>query len=89
MAHVRAQQALGQPLAWDHFYAHLDHALQYGFDHQAGGLYNLGIGTNSAAHDRVKVWWSQAEMLAALTVSLQHQQRECGCGGAEAAGAVP
>ncbi len=71
---LRAQQALDQPLAWDHFYAHLDHALQYGYDHEVGGLYNLGR-DNQRAHDRGKVWWSQAELLAALTVSLQHQRR--------------
>lgn len=71
---VRAQQALGEVPDWEHFYAHLDHALKNGFDHQAGGLFNLGVG-DQPAWDRGKVWWSQAEMLAALTVSIQHQRR--------------
>ena len=71
---VRRQQALDQPPAWDHFYAYLDHALKYGFDHSAGGLYNKGF-DDQAAVDREKVWWTQAELMAALTVSLQHQHR--------------
>jgi mannobiose 2-epimerase len=71
---VRAQQALGEAPDWDHFHAHLDHALKNGFDHQTGGLFNLGVG-DQPARDRGKVWWSQAEMLAALTVSIQHQRR--------------
>ena len=52
----------------------LDHALKYGFDHERGGLYNKGL-DNQPAFDREKVWWSQAELMAALSVSLQHQQR--------------
>ncbi len=71
---LRAQQALDEPLAWEHFYTHLDHALKYGFDHAQGGLYNKGF-DNQMAVDREKVWWSQAELLAALTVSLQHERR--------------
>ena len=65
---------MGEPLAWEHFYAHLDHALKNGYDDQAGGLYNQGMG-DEPARDQGKVWWSQAEMMAALTVSLQHQRR--------------
>ncbi len=72
---LRAQQALEEPLSWDHFYAHLDHALQYGFDHSAGGMYNKGF-EDQPAVDREKVWWTQAELLAALAVSLRHQRRE-------------
>lgn len=71
---LRAEQALGEPESWDHFYAHLDHALKYGFDHQEGGLYNKGL-DNQPALDREKVWWSQAELLAALSIALQHQER--------------
>ncbi len=71
---LRAQQALAEPLSWQHFYAHLDHALKNGFDHTAGGLYNKGFGDQPAV-DREKVWWTQAELLAALSVSLQHESR--------------
>jgi mannobiose 2-epimerase len=71
---LRAEQALDQPPSWDHFYALLDHALKYGFDHERGGLYNMGL-DNRPAFDLEKVWWSQAELMAALSVSLQHQQR--------------
>ncbi len=34
---IRAQKVLGAPPAWDHFYAHLNHALKYGYDHERGG----------------------------------------------------
>ncbi len=53
---------------------YLDHALKYGFDHEQGGLYNKGL-DNRPAFDLEKVWWSQAELMAALSVSLQHQPR--------------
>ena len=72
---LRAQKALAVPLAWTHFYAHLNHALRNGFDQNAGGLYNKGI-NDQPATDLEKVWWSQAELMAALTVSLQHERRE-------------
>ncbi len=72
---LHAERALDQPLSWPHFYAHVDHALQYGFDQQDGGLYNKGLG-NEPAFDREKVWWAQAELIAALTTGLQHQHRE-------------
>jgi mannobiose 2-epimerase len=69
---VRAQRALGQTPAWDHFSALLEHALAHGFDRERGGLYSRGI-QDLAATDTDKVWWAQAEMLAALTVSLHHE----------------
>ncbi len=69
---VRAQQTLGRKPSWAHFQAHLDHALKYGFDHQLGGLYNRGF-ENQPATDTAKVWWVQAEMLAALTDALTHR----------------
>lgn len=68
---VHAQKTLQRKPAWPHFYAHLDHALQFGFDHQLGGLYNRGVGRQPAT-DTIKVWWVQAEMLAALTDALAH-----------------
>jgi mannobiose 2-epimerase len=63
---IRAQQVLRQKPAWDHFQAHLDHALKYGYDHERGGLYNRGA-DDQPATDTSKVWWVQAEMLAALS----------------------
>ncbi len=70
--YIRAQQVLGQPPAWDHFEAHLDHALKYGHDHQRGGLYHRGVG-NQPATDLDKIWWVEAEMLSALADALKHK----------------
>lgn len=69
---IRAQQILGQRPSWDHFDAHLQHALKYGYDHARGGLYSRGA-DDQPATDTDKVWWVQAEMLAALTDGLKHQ----------------
>ncbi|MBI5386588.1 MAG: AGE family epimerase/isomerase [Verrucomicrobia bacterium] len=69
---VRAEQVLGRPPSWKHFYAHLDHALKIGWDEQRGGLYHRGVG-NEPPTDTGKVWWVQAEMLATLTDALVHQ----------------
>ena len=69
---VRAQQVLGETPAWDHFSALLEHALAHGFDRERGGLYSRGI-ENLPATDTDKVWWAQAEMLAALTTSVHHE----------------
>jgi mannobiose 2-epimerase len=69
---IRAEQVLGRKPSWSHFDAILAHALKYGYDHQRGGLYNRGDDDNPAT-DTDKVWWSQSEMLAALTDSLRHQ----------------
>ena len=70
---IHAQNVLGQPLSWDHFNAHIEHALKYGYDHQRGGLYSRGK-DDQPATDTDKVWWVQAEMLAALTDALQHKE---------------
>lgn len=69
---IRAEQALGAKPSWPHFYAHLDHALKCGYDHQRGGLYNRGAGDQPATQTD-KVWWVQSEMLAALSDALKHQ----------------
>ncbi|MCX7827043.1 MAG: AGE family epimerase/isomerase, partial [Verrucomicrobiae bacterium] len=66
---VRAEQVLGRQPSWRHFYAHLDHALQVGYDRERGGLYHRGIG-NEPPSDTTKVWWVQAELIAALTEAL-------------------
>jgi len=69
---VRAEEVLGRKPSWPHFYAHLNHALKVGYDRERGGLYHRGIG-NEAAFDTTKVWWVQAEMIAALTEALRHK----------------
>ncbi len=62
---VRAMQALGREPLWGTFSSHLDHALKHGVDGERGGLYSRGVG-DEAANDTVKVWWAQAEWMAAL-----------------------
>jgi cellobiose epimerase len=69
---VRAEQVLGRKPSWNHFHAHLDHALKYGYDHQNGGLFNRGF-ADQPATDTAKIWWVQAELLAALADSLVHR----------------
>jgi mannobiose 2-epimerase len=69
---LRAQNVLGEKPAWDHFYAHIDHALKYGFDWERGGLYARGEDDQPATHTE-KVWWAEAELIAALTDALKHQ----------------
>lgn len=63
---IRAQQVLGVPPAWDHFHALAGHVLRWGWDHLRGGVFLSGRGSGPAT-DRRKVWWAQAEALAALT----------------------
>jgi mannobiose 2-epimerase len=70
--YVRAQEVLGQTPSWDHFEAHINHALKYGADHQRGGLYSRGA-DDQPATDTDKVWWVEAEMMAALTDALRHK----------------
>jgi mannobiose 2-epimerase len=70
---IRAEAVLGQQPDWPHFYAHLDHALEHGYDHERGGLYHRGIG-NEPASDQNKIWWVEAEMMAALTDALRHEE---------------
>ncbi len=71
---VEAQKALGRPPSWDHFYAHLDHALRNGFDHEQGGVYERGFGDQPASRTN-KIWWVQAEMIAALTDAIRNHVR--------------
>jgi mannobiose 2-epimerase len=72
---IRAQQALKQPSAWPHFYAHIDHALKHGYDHERGGLYHRGV-DNRPASDTNKIWWVEAEWMAALTEALRHEENK-------------
>jgi mannose 2-epimerase len=69
---IRAQQVLRRPQAWAHFDRIMIHALRYGYDHVNGGLYHRGL-DNQPATDTDKIWWVQAEMLAALTDGLRRQ----------------
>ncbi len=71
---VDAERALGRTPSWDHFYAHLDHALRNGFDHERGGVYERGYGDRPATRTN-KVWWVQAEMIAALTDAIRNHVR--------------
>jgi cellobiose epimerase len=72
---VRAQQILKQEPSWDHFDAHILHALKYGYDHARGGLYSRGT-DDQPATDTDKVWWVQSEMMAALTDGLKHKESQ-------------
>ncbi len=63
---LEAERAMGRPWPMDRFRAHLEHALRWGWDAERGGLYHRGEGDRPAT-DRRKVWWVQAEMLAALS----------------------
>jgi mannobiose 2-epimerase len=70
---IRTEQVLGREPSWPRFYALLDHALELGFDAERGGLYSYGFG-NERAHNREKIWWVQAELLAALSEALKHRR---------------
>jgi mannobiose 2-epimerase len=71
---IRAQQVLGVPPAWSHFDALLENALRFGWDHERGGLYFSGADGQPATRTD-KLWWVQAELLAALTDGLLHEAR--------------
>jgi N-acyl-D-glucosamine 2-epimerase len=70
---IRTENILGRIEDWPHFYALINHALKFGYDHRRGGLYYRGVG-NRPAYDTTKVWWTQAEMISALTDALRHQE---------------
>lgn len=69
---LRAEEVLGSPRSWGHFEALLDHALRWGFDRERGGFYDRGPAAGAATR-RSKVWWVQAEGLAALTDGVRHR----------------
>lgn len=46
----------------------VDHALEWGWDHEYGGFYDKGEAFGGEAFDKTKVWWTQAEGLNALLV---------------------
>lgn len=69
---LRAEAVLERRPSWAHFEAHLRHSLRYGYDHQWGGFYARGL-DDQPATDADKIWWVQAEGLAALTVAVQYR----------------
>ena len=71
---VRAEQVLSRRPSWDHFDALLDHALRFGYDHQRGGMYLKGM-ENEPASNTDKVWWVQAELLAAFAEVYKHRSK--------------
>jgi mannobiose 2-epimerase len=74
---IRAEEALGRRPSWRHFHSHLGHALRFGTDPVRGGLYNRGVGS-SPANDTSKVWWAQAEFIAALVEGLRDRPADTG-----------
>jgi mannobiose 2-epimerase len=75
---VEAAEALGQddPRAWTDARRLVDHAMQYGWDNQLGGLYDAGAmdaqGAVTGGLRTEKIWWVEAEHLNALL--LQHER---------------
>lgn len=72
---IRAERVLGIEPSWKHFYAHLDHALKNGYDHERGGTYDRGMG-DQPADKKDKVWWVQSEMMAALTDAIAQKDNK-------------
>jgi cellobiose epimerase len=70
---IRTENVLGRTEDWPHFYAQINHALKFGYDHRRGGLYYRGMDDRPAC-DTMKVWWPQAEMMSALTEALLHEE---------------
>lgn len=69
---IRAENVLGRAPSWDHFNSYLGHALKYGADSEFGGLFYRGPSSGPATVQD-KVWWVQAEWLAALTETVQRK----------------
>jgi len=79
---VEAADVLGQddPHAWTDARHLVDHALQYGWDNQLGGLYDSGAvnpqGVVTGNLRTEKIWWVEAEMLNALLLQHEHVGKE-------------
>jgi mannobiose 2-epimerase len=80
---AEAAEALGQgedPRVWKAARNLVDHALQYGWDKQRGGLYDLGNlnadGTITGGLHTEKIWWVEAEHLNALLMLHERFGRE-------------
>ena len=54
------------PKTWQVARSLVDHALDWGWDEDAGGFFDKGESFAGAAFDRKKVWWTAAEGLNAL-----------------------
>jgi mannose/cellobiose epimerase-like protein (N-acyl-D-glucosamine 2-epimerase family) len=70
---IHAQRVLGVPPAWEHFHALAGQVLRWGWDHLRGGVFFGGRGIGPAT-DRRKVWWTQAEALAAMSDAWQERR---------------
>jgi mannobiose 2-epimerase len=79
---VEAADVLGQddPRAWVAARHLVDHALQYGWDNQLGGLYDSGAmnaqGVVTGSLRTEKIWWVEAEQLNALLLQHEHVGKE-------------
>ena len=79
---VEAADVLGQddPRAWTAARHLVDHAMQYGWDNQLGGLYDAGTlntqGVVTGGLRTEKIWWVQAEHLNALLLLHEHVGKE-------------
>jgi mannobiose 2-epimerase len=79
---VEAAEALGQddPRSWMAARHLVDHAMQYGWDKQHGGLYDSGAmndqGAVTGGLRTEKVWWVEAEHLNALLLQHEHVGKE-------------
>jgi mannose/cellobiose epimerase-like protein (N-acyl-D-glucosamine 2-epimerase family) len=69
---IQADLALGRDPSWTQFFDYLDHALGHGFDHRRGGVYRSDV-VERLAKNTDKVFWVQAEMVAALTDGLMQR----------------
>src|SRR5260370_37506169 len=78
----RAEEVCGSSRSWAQCGAHLQDGLQYGYEHERGGLYSRGLDDQPATQTD-KVWWVQAEMLAALTVEMGHRPSAASAGALE------
>jgi len=81
---VEATDALGRddPRVWTVARHLVDHALQYGWDNQLGGLYDAGTmnsqGVVTGGLRTEKIWWVEAEHLNALLLQHEHVGKETG-----------
>jgi len=72
---IHAERALDISPTWSHFEALMQCALKFGFDHDRGGFFFRGS-ADEPASDTDKVWWIQAEGLAALTEAVLRYKSE-------------
>ena len=75
---VEAAAALGIPddaRTWEIGRKLVDHALEFGLDHERGGLYNEG-GVRGGDYSSEREWWVQAEWLNALLLMHERYGRE-------------